>query len=230
MELLPTLSSFALPATLALGLTLLWMRLRQRAARHTERDAVDTVAGWPPESARVLTIDERQAFDLLKRAMPGMLVLAQVPLSRFIRVPMRHSYAEWLQRVGALSADLLVCDSGSRVIAVIDIRAESESHRSKKRHERMAKVLRAAGVHVLTWREGNLPSSQDVRSTLLPLLPAKAAAGMKPMSSRPMPLIPVAEMEEILADGDRLAADNDAMEPVPSGFYDDLEPAAGGQR
>jgi hypothetical protein len=225
MEFFSPLSSFVLPATLALLLTLLVFRLRQRGGRPAEREALDTVAGWPPESARVLTIDERQAYELLRRAAPGMLVLAQVPLSRFIRVPMRHSYGEWLQRVGSLSADLLVCDAGSRVLAAIDIRAAEESARSRRRHERMAKVLRASGVQVFTWREGDLPSPHQVRNALAPLL-APAPAAPKELVSRAAPLIPVAEIEEILADGDRAAEAAEAnLEPVPSGFFDDLEAA-----
>lgn len=227
MEFLPPIDAVALPAALALVLTWFIVRVRQRSPRAQERESLDTVAAWPPEAARVLTIDERQAYELLRRAVPGMLVLAQVPLSRFLRVPMRHSYSDWLQRVGSLSADLVVCDSGSRVLAVIDIRAPEESARSRRRHERMARVLQAAGVQVLTWREGSLPSPQNVRNALAPLLVRdKPAAAPKPSGSQPMPLIPVPEMEEILAEGDRLAAEGDALEPVPSGFFDDFEPAA----
>lgn len=241
MEALSPLSSFALAGALALLLTLLLFRLRQRGARPTEREALDTVGGWPPESARVLTVDERQAFDLLKRAAPAVLVLAQVPLSRFIRVPMRHSYSDWLQRVGTLSADLLICDSGSRVLAVIDIRAVEESARSRRRHERMARVLESAGVRVYTWREGELPTVQQVRNLLSPLLAptgqaavgrtatgqAAEAAPREAVPSRVVPLIPVAEIEEILADGDRAAAEQEPnLEPVPSGFFDEFEPVA----
>lgn len=220
MELLPSLM---LPASLALLLTWLVFRLRARSGpvRPAVDDAPDTVAGWPPEAARVLTIDERQALELLRRAMPGSTVLAQVPLSRFIRVPTRRSYGEWLSRVGALSADLLLCDSGSRPLAVIDIRAGDESERSRRRHERLARVLRAAGVHVIVWREGRLPSAAEVRTTLLPLL-GPMAGGVKPTVSRPMPLIPVAEVEELLAEGDALHRGGaDIAEPVPSAFFDD---------
>jgi hypothetical protein len=240
MEALSPLSSFALAGALALLLTLLLFRLRQRGARPAEREVLDTVAGWPPESARVLTVDERQAFDLLKRAAPAVLVLAQVPLSRFIRVPMRHSYSDWLQRVGSLSADLVICDSGSRVLAVIDIRAVEESARSRRRHERMARVLEAAGLRVYTWREGELPTVQQVRSLLSPLLApsdqapagqAPAAAPRESVPSRAVPLIPVAEIEEILADGDRAAAGQEPnLEPVPSGFFDEFEPVPAAAR
>ena len=231
MEVLDPIASFALPATVLLLLTLLAVRLRQRSVdkrvRRERQDALDTVGAWPPEAARVLTITERQAYDLLKRAMPGYLVLGQVPLARFIRVPSRHSYSEWLQRVGSLSADLLLCDSGSRVLAVVDIRPATESERSRRRHERMARVMRAANIHVHVWREGALPSAAEVRTAMTHVL-GPAASGMKTSSSRPMPFIPVAEISEVLAEGDRAALEasfDASMEPVPSGFYDDIETA-----
>jgi hypothetical protein len=161
----------------------------------------------------------------LRRAMPGFLVMAQVPLARFIRVPSRRSYSEWLQRVGSLSADLLLCDSGSRVLAVIDIRNAEETERSRRRHERMARVLRAARIPVYEWREGQLPTAAEARGAFAPLL-GPAAAGIKPTASRPMPLMPLPEMMELLSEGDRAAFDaqnDDAHEPVPSAFMDDLE-------
>lgn len=234
MEFLPSIASFALPATLLMLLTLLVLRVRQRhsAARGAAREALDTVAAWPPEGARVLTITERQAYDLLKRSMPGFLVLAQVPLSRFIRVPSRHSYSEWLQRVGSLNADLLLCDAGSRVLAVIDIRAPQESERARRRHERMARVLRSAGIHVITWREGELPTAAEVRFAMAAVVGGVAATHAKATTSRPMPLIPVGDISEVLAEGDRAAleAEMDAsMEPVPSAFFEELEPEAAGR-
>lgn len=229
MDFLFSNASIALPATVLLLLALLVvrLRLRQGAQRGAAREALDTVASWPPEAARVLTVAERQAYELLRRALPGYLVLAQVPLSRFIRVPSRHSYVDWLQRVGSLSADVLLCDAGSRVLAVIDIRSPVESDRARRRHERMTRVLRKAGIHVLTWREDALPSAAEVRHAMTAVV-GGAVAVDKAMatSSRPMPLIPVADISEVLAEGDA-AFDTQldpSMEPVPSGFYEELEP------
>jgi Protein of unknown function (DUF2726) len=223
-----SLSAFAAPLTLLLLLSWLLMRRRTRQqSLQSRREVLDTVADWPPEAARVLSITERQAYDLLKRAMPGYLVLGQVPLSRFVRVPARHSYSDWLQRVGSLSADLLICDSGSRVLAVIDIRSTEESARARRRHERMARVLRAANIRVHEWREGQLPSVTEVRHAMAHVLqPAKPGLKTQPGTSRPMPLIPVADIREMLSEGDRAAAEaafDPAMEPVPSGFYDEDE-------
>ncbi len=233
MEALTPIATFALPATVLLLLTLLVMRLRQRQQnrRDSVRDALDTVADWPPEAVRVLTISERQGYEVLKRAMPGFMVLSQVPLSRFIRVPSRHSHVEWLQRVGSLSADLLLCDSGSRVLAVFDIRSMDETPRARRRHERMARVLKAAGIQVHVWREGYLPSASDLRQHLAHIV-GTPAAGLKTVNSRPMPLIPVPDIAEVLADGDRAAFEGSfdtSMEPVPSAFFEELESPAGGR-
>ena len=223
-------------ALCAAALLLTWLMWRRRQAGGPPRqEALDTIQAWPPEAARVLTIAERRAYDLLRTALPGFLVLGQVPLSRFLRVPTRHSHAEWMQRVGSLSADLVVCNSGSKVLAVVDIRPAEQTSRSLRRHERMARVLKAAGIGVHVWAEDNLPSAADVRAILGEELQRSAARGastapVKATPSRPMPLIPVAEMEELLAHGD-LASQDMALEPVPSAFFDDMdtlsEPARG---
>ena len=216
-------------AMLMLGLVL--RRRRQSGPRTVSprREALDTVQDWPPQATRVLTVAERRAHELLRSALPGMLVLAQVPLSRFLHVPTRHSYVDWMQRVGGLSADLLVCNADSRVLAVIDIRDQAQSDRARRRHERMARVLKAAGIEVQVWHEERLPSAPELRTLLGDLLarsaaPAAAGAPAKPRSSQPMPLIPVAEIEELLQQGDAAAQDA-GCEPVPSGFFDDLEAA-----
>ena len=228
MDLIDSGSSSAIAAAAALLLTLFLVRRRGRQGhqRGGVRDALDTVPDWPPEAARVMTVQERQSYELLRRALPGYMVLSQVPLSRFLRVPTRHSYTEWLQRVGSLSADLLVCDTGSRVLAVVDVRANEESDRSRRRHERLARVLRAANVRVHVWREGHLPTPAEVRTAFAHDL-VRGSGPMQPVStnSRPMPLIPVAEMQELdamLAEGDATARDA-AHEPVPSTFFEDME-------
>ena len=38
----------------------------------------------------------------LQAALPECLVFAQVPIARFLRVPTRHSYGDWLARVAAM--------------------------------------------------------------------------------------------------------------------------------
>ena len=224
--MLDSLSAFALAAVIALLITYFLMRRRplKSRAKSQRAEALDTVADWPPEAARVMTTSERKAFEIVRRALPQHVVLSQVPLSRFLRVPTRHSYSQWVSRVGCLNADLVVCDQGSNVLAVIDVRPATQSSRARHRHDRMSRVLRAAHINVLTWSEAALPTVAEVRTQMAPLLQDRpqGAMGLNGSGSRPMGLIPVAEMEELLAHGDALAHDT-ALEPVSSTLFDDLD-------
>ncbi len=231
MDFLPLVNAWALPAAALLLLGWLGLRVRARYKRNRPlrrspaTEVLDTVAAWPPQAVRVLTVCERQAYELLRRALPGYLVLAQVPLSRFLSVPREHAYIDWVQRVGLLNADLLLCDAGSRVLVVIDIRTPGETPRARRRHQRMQRVLEAAGVHVLNWYEGGLPSLVEVRTQLTPLVAGALPAAAEP-ASQPVPLQPAPALATMLAAGDAAAtrwAHDVANDPVPSAFFEDAE-------
>src|SRR5688572_28657978 len=75
------------------ALLLVWWGLRARSSGRPEarpKENLDTLAAWPPTTTRVLTVTERQAYDVLRSAMPAHMILAQVPLQRFIKVPTRN--------------------------------------------------------------------------------------------------------------------------------------------
>ena len=133
---------------LAIVLLLAWWRLRQRgrsaAPEGKTLDRIDTVAGWPPQPTRLFSTQERLAFGTLARALPEYMILAQVPLARFINVPRRNSYADWLRRIGNQCVDLLVCDMASQVIAVVEIQAQQPSENARKRMGRIQRTLKAA--------------------------------------------------------------------------------------
>jgi hypothetical protein len=168
-----------------------------------------------------MTLGERQAYETLKRALPGHVILAQVPLSRFISVPTRNPYQLWLQRAGRLAVDLLVCDFSSRAIAAVEVRTAEESQRAAKRHRRLAEVLRAAGVTVHEWNEDDLPSISEVREIFMPQGAVRDDEAPARIDQVGRKLIPVAEIQEVLAEGD--ATDYGQLEPVPSAFYDDID-------
>jgi len=157
------------------GAAVVAVRMRGQAARkersRTKRQSEvgDTVVGWTPTATRILTRSEREAYHVLRKALPDHMILGQVPLSRFLKVPTRNSYTEWLGRVGALCADLVVCDATSQVVAVIEIRqpASQEKQRTQKRHARMDRVLNAAGIPVHVWLEGAIPGAPNAREAIL---------------------------------------------------------------
>jgi hypothetical protein len=222
MELIDAPALATAFAGLALVFGLLLLRRRPAPPVPVRDDALDTVQAWPPQAVRVMTLGERQAFEILRRALPGHVILSQVPLSRFISVPTRNPYHLWLQRAGRLAVDLLVCDFSSRAIAAIEVRTAEESQRSAKRHQRLIEVLRAAGVTVHEWNEDDLPAISAARELFAPKVVAagKSETPVK-VDVAGRRLIPVAEIEEVLAAGD--ATDYGQLEPVPSAFYDDLD-------
>jgi hypothetical protein len=222
MELLgqPLLIAGASAAVAALSTWSLMRRLRPITPPPPKlEEGLDTIQAWPPQAVRVMTLGERQAYEVLKRALPGHVVLSQVPLSRFISVPTRNPYNLWLQRAGRLAVDLLVCDFSSRAVAAVEVRTTDESARSARRHQRLVEVLRAAGVKVLEWDEDNLPEVHEARELFIPKKEARETPAKIDSGGRR--LIPVADISEVLADGD--ATDYGQLEPVPSAFYDDLD-------
>lgn len=180
-------------------------------------DAVDTVIGWPPEATRVLTLRHQRAFEVLRRALPDHLVLAQVPISHFVRVPTRNSYVEWMRRVGHVCVDLMVCDAASNVIAVIEVRPSDrvETERARKRHQRVERVLRAGGIPLHVWTEALLPDPAAVRKIFVPQATAEAVSDEGPETS---PIEPVLYREGRT----RSSTPDNGSEPPRTTWFDDL--------
>ncbi|HEV7577108.1 MAG TPA: DUF2726 domain-containing protein [Caldimonas sp.] len=164
------------------ALPLVWWlaRLQSPSARpEMPAERLDTLAGWPPEPTRILRSSERLAFSTLKLALPGYLILAQVPLARFLTVPKRNSYAEWMRRLGNQCVDFVVCDVTSQVVAVVEVRPPMETldDKVRVRLDRVARALKAARIPLHVWNEEKLPSIEAARENLLPSAPA-VPAGM----------------------------------------------------
>ncbi len=157
------------------ALGFVWWRQRSNARQEPGKrkvrvmEGLDTLMSWHPQATRVMTTSERKAYAALRAGLPEHIILAQVPLARFLKVPTRHSYSEWLRRVGVLCGDLVVCDSMSQVIAVVDVRApeSQENDRARQRHARMDRVLKAAEIPLHIWREDALPNATGARNAIL---------------------------------------------------------------
>jgi Protein of unknown function (DUF2726) len=175
------------------------------------RDDIDTVAAWPPAAQEVLV-----------KAFPECLVFGQVPLARFIKVPRRNSYAEWLTRVGHLCADLLLCDRASLVLAVVLLQSPRDSERAERRRTRMSRVLKAAGVKVFIWREESLPTAEAARDQIVQRVGEIKSPAVELTSPRPhRPPATDARgvpIPEVVADDD-----GPRREPPPTTWFDDLD-------
>jgi hypothetical protein len=209
-------------------LLLIVVVLRRRApadGKGADGARLDTVAAWPPTATRILTTAERSAYSTLERAMPGYMILAQVPLARFLKVPTRHSYSEWLRRLGTQCADLVVCDMASEVLAVVNVQAPagSESERARKRLNRMARVLKAAGIPMHVWTDTALPSVETARELLLPKaatapVPTAAPAPVADTRVRTSRPTPFDDLQRDSAQDERI----EVREPPPSTWFDEF--------
>lgn len=203
------------------GLAIVLLGLAWRSRRRVEAqnsdpsgDRLDTVGAWPPEATRLMTRHEIAAFGILSRAFPDHIVLAQVPLARFLKVPRRNSYNEWLRRMGSQCADLVLCDMSSLVLAVVHIQPPGgqASERAQARLARMTRVLEHANIPLGVWTENALPSVQAARDSLYRAVAANAPA-QTPVAAAPAGT-PVAA-----AAAPTSAARPDAL--VPNPFEDD---------
>lgn len=213
-------------------------------------DQLDTLIDWEPVATRVLNTHEREAWHVLRKALPDHMVLGQVPVARFIKVPTRNPYSEWLRRVGSLCADLVVCDAQSQVIAVVEVRqpASKENERARRRHARMDRVLDAARIPVHVWLEGALPGPVVAREAILGAATAstgpqslvgnelarrdaEAAAVVASLQGggnfeglslqeRAIDVVIDEAMDEWEANG---GADGERKEPPPSTWFDDMD-------
>ena len=165
-----------------------WLARLQSPPPRPEMPAerLDTLAGWPPEPTRILRSSERLAFSTLKLALPGYLILAQVPLARFLTVPKRNSYAEWMRRLGNQCVDFVVCDVTSQVVAVVEVRPPMDhlDDKVRVRLDRVARALKAARIPLHVWNEEKLPTIEAAREKLMPAMPAVPPG----MSKKPVAL------------------------------------------
>jgi hypothetical protein len=210
---------------------LVWMWWRQRAPRSAAPqrgkaragEGLDTLMSWHPQATRIMTTTERKAYAALRSGLPEHIILAQVPLARFLKVPTRHSYSEWLRRVGVMCADIVVCDSVSQVIAVVDVRApeSQENERARQRHARMDRVLKAAEIPLHVWREDALPNAIGARNAILGMpvdTPANAAPA--PLNAQPKPVAAEEPVAFVVEDDG-----SEQRDPPSSTWFDDLDSA-----
>jgi hypothetical protein len=234
------MDTYVIFATAIAIAVLVWWWHRSRATPPNTQpeaaDRLDTLIGWPPEATRILRNSERLAYSTLKLALPGYMILAQVPISRFINVPKRNSYAEWMRRLGSQCVDFAVCDVTSQVVAVIDVRPPDSqiSERLRRRLDRVARALKAVNIPLHVWNEESLPSVEAARASIVPAapaVPADIASRRAAATSAAETAAALAQMRNAFEDTDRDPDRDDAQfveviemqEPRSSTWFDELD-------
>lgn len=148
---------------LAVLLLALLARVLMRAVAKQRVDDGD----WPFTSTRPLSRVEQVLYYRLVQTLPDHVVLAQVPLSRFLRVRKGRTWREWHNRIDRKSVDFLVCDRDFTVVAGIEL--DDASHDSAIRSKAdvtKGRALAAARVPLVRWRATALPDAATIRSVV----------------------------------------------------------------
>lgn len=228
MDTLLTLS-IAGVAVLALAWWLISRRARERRIADGG-DRLDTLAGWPPTTTQILRTSERIAYSTLRLAFPGYMILAQVPIARFITVPKRNSYAEWMRRLGSQCVDLVVCDVTSQVVAVVEVRPFNAqlTDSVRRRIARVHRALETVGIPLHVWNQESLPSVEAARATIAPKMPAvPVELAARRTASQAVPVEPAAV--NAFEDTDQNWAPDEGIEvsevrePTASTWFDELD-------
>ena len=119
---------------------------------------------WPFYKTRLMTVPEQKLYWKLKRALPHLIVLAQVQASRTIRVKNGHSFKYWFNRINRTSYDFVICNKNSFPLAVIEL--DDSSHDNEKRQaddNRKNKALEGAKLKLFRWRMNEIPDENAIR-------------------------------------------------------------------
>ncbi len=121
-------------------------------------------ADWPFSVKKPLTRVEQAFYYRLVQTLPELVVLAQVPLSSFLRVRKGSTWREWFNRISQKSVDFLICERDFSIVAAIEL--DDGSHDAADRVESdktKSRALTAARVPLIRWRAGALPEVETIR-------------------------------------------------------------------
>jgi very-short-patch-repair endonuclease len=121
---------------------------------------------FPFEQCRPLTEREQVLYWRLRNVLPDEIVLAQVALSRILRVRKGHGFRSWLNRVDRMTVDFLVCLPDATIVAVVELDDASDGSPVRiLADDRKTRALQSAGIKLL--RYANVPDEAQLRKAFL---------------------------------------------------------------
>ena len=159
LTMIVVLCTAAVVLSLALYVTVKLLSLRQKTVEpEPER--------YPFTQSSPMSEAEQVFYWRLRKVLPDQIVLAQVALSRIVKVEPGNESRRWLGRVNRLTVDFVVCLPDASIVAVIEL--DDGSHESVDRVAAEAKktnALASAGIQLL--RYGAVPSEEELRKVFL---------------------------------------------------------------
>jgi very-short-patch-repair endonuclease len=124
---------------------------------------------WPFYAKKPLSQPEQILYFRLVQALPDHIILAQVQLSRMLGVNKGNNNQAWLNRINRMSADFVVCNKDSSIVAVIEL--DDATHQREDRQAadtKKDKALGAAGIQVVRWQAKAIPDLATIQKAFIP--------------------------------------------------------------
>ena len=124
---------------------------------------------WPFYAKKPLSQPEQILYFRLIQALPEHIILAQVQLSRMLGVKKGNNYQSWTNRINRMSADFVVCNRDSSIVAVIEL--DDATHQREDRQAadtKKDKALGSAEIRVLRWQAKSIPDIATIQAAFLP--------------------------------------------------------------
>lgn len=140
---------------------------------------------WPFYAKKPLSQPEQVLYSRLIQALPEYIILAQVQLSQLLGVKKGNNYQAWSNRINRMSADFVVCNKDSSIVAIIEL--DDATHQREDRQAADAKkdkALTSASVRIVRWQAKSIPDIAAIQATFMPNTAVKRDA---PQVARPLP-------------------------------------------
>lgn len=142
--------------------------------KRAESNAPASNEPWPYQPRLVVTKTEQPLYHRLREAAPKMEVLAQVGLSRVIETKGGNGNG-WFKKINQKTVDFVVCAPDFRPLLVIELDDSSHNRNSRRKADAdKDKALNDAGLTVLRWKVGSLPSLEEIRAEIAKAMLASA--------------------------------------------------------
>jgi len=123
---------------------------------------------WPFYAKKPLSQPEQTLYFRLVKALPEHIILAQVQLSRLLGVKKGNDFQAWSNRINRMSADFVVCNKDSSIVAVIEL--DDATHQRKDRQTADAKkdkALSSADIRIVRLQAKALPDIVAIQSMFI---------------------------------------------------------------
>jgi Protein of unknown function (DUF2726) len=120
---------------------------------------------WPLAPRPLFSGQEEQVFLFLRNAFPEHLVLAKVPLARFMRLKKGEDPNVWFPLINPLHVTFIVCTQKGFVIGALDL--PTEANMSASANTLKQRALQVCGIKYMSLTGAALPTAHMLRAMML---------------------------------------------------------------